>query len=355
MGWSIERHARSERPPGRTAEAAQRTAAVQERVQAAAGRPRRRARRSRCSGTDLQTLKRAPRRAPPTVRDRPICVPRPGPVWAAFAPNRPGPFAGWFGGKRRYARRLAEAEDRFADAIERHRTAEETRRERVARATRDQAEQQRRLDDDTAEQHARIDEYQRAVRVARPARGQPVLPEGARPSCRAARLPTPPAGPAMCPSPPCWRWSGTCRTSPSYRPKAAYRYDKEQRRGGRRCRGRRARCGCSTSSLVAQLALRALHLAFGNDRYGVVETVVFNGMVRVGGPGYRADRAAVPDHPAGHPRAVQGAGARPARPGRLRPALLRRGGVPASGGAAAGRAGAGLRPGGSAHDRAGRT
>jgi restriction system protein len=32
--------------------------------------------------------------------------------------------------------------------------------------------------------------------------------------------------------------------------------------------------------LVAQLALRALHLAFGSDRYGVVDTVVFNGMVQ---------------------------------------------------------------------------
>ncbi len=31
--------------------------------------------------------------------------------------------------------------------------------------------------------------------------------------------------------------------------------------------------------LVAQLALRALHLVFGNDRYGVVDTVVFNGVV----------------------------------------------------------------------------
>ena len=31
--------------------------------------------------------------------------------------------------------------------------------------------------------------------------------------------------------------------------------------------------------LVAQLALRALHLVFGSDRYGVVDTVVFNGMV----------------------------------------------------------------------------
>ncbi len=31
--------------------------------------------------------------------------------------------------------------------------------------------------------------------------------------------------------------------------------------------------------LVAQCALRALHLVFAHDRYGVVDTVVFNGMV----------------------------------------------------------------------------
>ena len=65
MGRSFEGHARSDRPPGRTAEAAQRTAAVQEHVQALesilAG-----ALAAEVDGIDLQTLKRAPRRAPPT-------------------------------------------------------------------------------------------------------------------------------------------------------------------------------------------------------------------------------------------------------------------------------------------------
>lgn len=275
MAYSIDRHARSDRPPGRTAEAAQRTAAVQERVrelQAVLAA----ALAIEVHGTDLQSLKRAPRRAPPTVSEADH-VSHPGPVWAAFLPHRPGPFAHWFGGERRYARRLAEAEDRFAEAIERHRSTEEARRERVARATRDQAEQQRRLDDATAEQHARVDEYQRAVesrdRKAVSRYFQKALDRTAEPHDfprrrRAGYVP-----------------ESTLLALESDLPdvsvvpaEASYRYDKEEDvvvavpRPEKELR-------LLYQQLVAQLALRALHVVFGNDRYGVVDTVVFNGMV----------------------------------------------------------------------------
>jgi len=275
MGWSVERHARSERPPGRTAEAAQRTAAVQERVQelqdvldAALA--------AEVHGTDLQTLKRAPRRAPPTVADADH-VPHPGPVWAAFVPNRPGPFASLVGGNRRYARRLAEAEDRFAAAIERHRTSEENRRERVARATRDQAEQQRRLDDDTADQHARIDEYQRAVesrdRRAVSRYFQKALDRVAEPHDFPKRRK---AGYVPESTLLALEWElPDVSVVPA---EASYRYDKEQDKVVAVPRPE-SDVRLLYQQLVAQCALRALHLAFGNDRYGVVDTVVFNGMV----------------------------------------------------------------------------
>ena len=276
MGWSTERHARSECPPGRTAEAAQRTAAVADRVRALQG-VLAAALATEVRGTDLQKLKRVPRRAPPAVPEADL-VPRPGPVWAAFAPPRPRPVVRWFGGERRYARRLREAEDRFAEAIERHRATEETRRTRVARAIRDQAEQQRRLDDAIAEQHARIDEYQRAVesrdRRAVSRYFQKALDRAAEPLDfpRRRRAGYVPESTLLA-----LEWDLPDLTVVPA--EAAYRYDKERDsvvpvpRPDKEIR-------LLYQQLVAQLALRALHLVFGNDRYDVVETVVFNGMVQ---------------------------------------------------------------------------
>lgn len=275
MAFSTERDARSDRPPGRTAEAAQRTAAVVERVRELQG-VLAEALSVEINGTDLQTLKRAPRRAPPAVSEADL-VPHPGPVWEAFRPHQPGPFAPLVGGNRRYARRLAEAEDRFAEAIERHRAAEEARRERVARATRDQAEQQRRLDDATAEQHARVDEYQRAVE-ARDRRAvsryfQKALDRTAEPHDfpRRRKAGYVPESTLLALE---WHLPDTSVVPAE----ASYRYDREQDaviavpRPEKEFR-------LLYQQLVAQLALRALHLVFGNDRYTVVDTVVFNGMV----------------------------------------------------------------------------
>ena len=275
MGWSTERHARSECPPGRTAEAAQRTAAVSDRVRALQG-VLAAALATEVRGTDLQKLKRVPRRAPPAVPEADL-VPRPGPVWAAWDQVARRPPVGWFGGERRYARRLAVAEDRFAVAIERHRAAEETRRTRVARAIRDQAEQQRRLDDAIAEQHARIDEYQRAVesrdRRAVSRYFQKALDRAAEPLDfpRRRRAGYVPESTLLA-----LEWDLPDLTVVPA--EAAYRYDKERDsvvpvpRPDKEIR-------LLYQQLVAQLALRALHLVFGNDRYDVVETVVFNGMV----------------------------------------------------------------------------
>ncbi|ONI71476.1 restriction endonuclease [Kribbella sp. ALI-6-A] len=275
MGWSVDRHARSERPPGRTAEAAQRTAAAREHVRllesvlAAALA-------EEVQATDLQTLKRAPRRAPPGLAEADL-QPHPGPVWAAFRPSPPGPFARWVGGNRRYARRLRDAEDRFAEAIERHRLAEEARQLRVARAVREQADQQRRLDEATAEQHARVDEYERCVR----AKDRQAVSRYFQKALD--RTPEPLDFPRR-------RKAGYVPEStllalewdlpdvgviPSA---AAYRYDEASDAVYAVPRPEKE-IRLLYQQLVAQCALRALHLVFAHDRYGVVDTVVFNGMV----------------------------------------------------------------------------
>ncbi|TCC58578.1 restriction endonuclease [Kribbella pittospori] len=274
MGRTVEGHARSDRPPGRTAEAAQRTAAVEERVRKL-GEILSDALAIDVHGTDLQTLKRAPRRAPPTTSPSDL-QPHPGPVWEAFVPHPPGRFR-WWGAERRYNRRLACAEDRFAEAIERHWASEESRRERVARALRDQLEQQRRLDEATAEQHARIDAYQRAVenrdRTAVSRYFQKALERVAEPLDfpRRRRVGYVPESTLLA-----VEWDlPDVSVVPA---EASYRYDRSLDavlavpRPEKELR-------LLYQQLVAQIALRALHLIFGSDRYGVVDTVVFNGMV----------------------------------------------------------------------------
>ncbi|GAA0957145.1 restriction endonuclease [Kribbella koreensis] len=274
MGRTAQGHARSDRPPGRTAEAAQRTAAVQERVLELGGILAG-ALAIDVHGTDLQTLKRAPRRAPPTVPAAELAA-RPGPVWDAFVPPRLGRFR-WWGTERRYARRLAEAEDRFAEAINRHRAAEDTRRERVARALREQAEQQRRLDETTEEQHARIDAYQRAVenhdreavtRYFRKALERVTEPQDFP---RRRRVGYVPESTLLA-----VEWDlPDLSVVPA---EASYRYDREADAVVAVPRPEK-QVRLLYQQLVAQLALRALHVVFGSDRYNVVDTVVFNGMV----------------------------------------------------------------------------
>ncbi|MFI7062235.1 restriction endonuclease [Kribbella sp. NPDC050124] len=274
MGRTVQGYARSDPPPGRTAEAAQRTAAVVERVRAL-GNVLAGALAIDVDGTDLQTLKRAPRRAPPTGSPADLEA-HPGPVWDAFVPHSPRRFR-WWGADRRFARRLADAEDRFAEAIERHRAAEENRRERVARALRDQVEQQRRLDEATSEQHARVDAYQRAVegrdRAAVTKYFQKALDRVAEPLDfpRRRRVGYVPESTLLAVE---WELPGV-DVIPA---EASYLYDRSKEavvavpRPSQEMR-------LLYQQLVAQLALRALHLVFGSDRYGVVDTVVFNGMV----------------------------------------------------------------------------
>jgi restriction system protein len=173
---------------------------------------------------------------------------------------------------------VADAEDRFAEAISRYRAAEEARRERVALAIRDRAEQQRRLDEDTAEQHERIDNYERAVqageRRAVSRYFQKALDRVHEPLDfpRRRRAGYVPESTLLA-----LEWDlPDLSVIPAHE---AYRYDRELDEVVAVPRPERE-IRLLYQQLVAQLALRALHLVFGSDYYGVVETVVFNGMVQ---------------------------------------------------------------------------
>ncbi len=275
MAWTTDPPARAGGRPSRAVEAAQETAAVEQRVRVLRGVLS--AALDNCvRSVDLESLKRPPRAAELELAaaDR---EPVPLPTWSEFRPEPPGSVGRLLIGSRRFARRVTEAEDRFAAAIEAHRREEDDRRLRVQRAQRERAERQRRYDAEVAEQHARVDEFLQALRqrdrravrryfqnsfdhVPEP----PGFPRGRRvgyaPESGLLALDWDLPELAIVPAASSYRYDRTDDTMTAIpRPEAERRRLYQQ--------------------LVAQLALRALHLAFGFDRYGVADTVVFNGHV----------------------------------------------------------------------------
>jgi restriction system protein len=265
----------------RTAEAAELTAAVDRRVRELEG-VLDTALASPVEGIDLDTFKRARRQLPLRIDEEDL-DPVPEPTWAQFAPRSPGLLDRVFGGSRRFGRRLSAAEERFADAVRSSRQAEDARRLRVQQAKRRQAEQQRQLDADVDAQHAKVERF--ANRIRRRDRDavseyfQRIVeavgdPDGFPRQRRAAYVPESTLLAVE------WELPSLDVVPPDQ----GYRYvqdrdaieptprpDLERRRTYQR--------------LVAQLALRALHVAFGADRYGVLDTVVFNGVVESVDPG----------------------------------------------------------------------
>ncbi len=274
MAWSTD-PPRAGGRPSRAVEAAEETAAVEERVRELRGVLADALRTPVC-GVDLETLKRPPRKAELDLAPEdhePVPLPR----WADFRPEPPGSMSRLFVPSARIARRVAEAEDAFAAAIEAHRRREDERQGRVRRAQRDRSERQRRYDEEAAEQHARVDEFTDALRrrdrraVRRYfQRSLDLVPEragfpsgrrvGYSPESALLALDWDVPDLTVVPADASYRYDRTDDTMITIpRPTAERRWLYQQ--------------------LVAQLALRALHLSFGHDRYGVVDTVVFNGRV----------------------------------------------------------------------------
>lgn len=82
--------------------------------------------------------------------------PAPPPEWSAFAPEPPGVVAGLLGGKARYERQLAEAQERFEQARRTYEQAEATRERWVDGMRTRRAEQER-------THRAEVDEHNRGV------------------------------------------------------------------------------------------------------------------------------------------------------------------------------------------------
>ncbi|MEV5630273.1 restriction endonuclease [Micromonospora tulbaghiae] len=200
------------------------------------------------------------------------------PTWEHFAPRRPGAFSQMVGGSGRYARRLAEAERAFARAVDRHKAAENARQLRVTTARRAYAEKQSKAAAEAATQHAQIEQFEHAVRKgdrhATSRYFQQVLDQvtDVRGFPKQRRVGYVPESTLLAIE---WRLPGI-DVVPA---KKTFRYVKT--RDAVDGTGRSpAEIRQTYQQVVAQLALRALHVVFSADRFKLVSTVVFNGIVQ---------------------------------------------------------------------------
>jgi restriction system protein len=258
---------RIEHAAGMTAAAEQRMAELTGVLTAALASPPR--------GVDFEAMKK---RAPSFPLELGVDTqPVPAPEWQDFEPPPPGTFGRLFGGDARYARDQAAAERAFAAAVEAHKTAEVARQQRVVEARRLHSERQSAANAQAAKHNAAIDAFAAAVRSGdRHAVSRyfqlvidQVRDPGGFPRGRLAgyvpestllaiewRLPAPTVVPAQ----KSFRWIKT-------RDEIA-----ETARSTTEIRK-------TYQTLVAQIALRALHAVFAANRLLLANTVVFNGIV----------------------------------------------------------------------------
>ncbi len=204
--------------------------------------------------------------------------PLPSPNWAQFEPRSPGQIGKILGGQSRYAARYAEAELAFSKAMDEHAEDEAARQVRVAAARRAHAARVSALRAEIERHNAGVDQFAAAVRnrdrhavsdyfqmmvdrVKGPG-GFPVrrragfVPES---SLLAIEWYLP--GPDIVPTKKSFNWvKSRDEFSESKRPAEDIRKIYQQ--------------------LTAQVALRALHLAFRSDPLRIADAVVFNGMVQ---------------------------------------------------------------------------
>ncbi len=221
-------------------------------------------------GIDMDSLKEPLPAAPePDGKDG---AARQAPVWEHYAPEQPRGL-GRILSAGAYTRKRAEAVKLFTMAVDNYEAAEAARRKRLERTQGKHAQLVARA----REQHANIDRFVAALRerdrkaVSR--YFQQVLDQLTDPECmprhrRAGYVPE----------------TGVLAVEWQLPPvdvvpvMAAYHYDEDadEIRPTARPEPERRR---SYQRLIAQLALRAVHAVVGGDRYGVVDGVVFNGIV----------------------------------------------------------------------------
>jgi restriction system protein len=222
------------------------------------------------TGIDMESLKQ-PLPKGPEIDPR-DATPRPAPEWEHYAPPALKGI-GKLTGAGAYAKQRAQAAKIFSMAVESYEAAEAARKKRVGQVRQAQAD----LVSRTREQHLNIDRFVGALRnrerkaVSR--YFQQVIdqlrdPDGLPTQRRAGYLPE--TGLLVL------EWQlPTVDVVPR---EESFSYDAGRDFIETRQRPEADRLRCY-QRLIAELALRAVHAVTGSDRYAVVDSIVFNGVV----------------------------------------------------------------------------
>jgi restriction system protein len=227
------------------------------------------------SAVTFEALKKHPRRTPLDLGAD--AQPIESPSWTRYQPLPPGPLSRAFGGERRYALRRAAAERIYSEAVQKAQEAEIARQQRVVAARRAHAEREAAAVSAANRHNASIETFAGAVRAGdrhgvskyfQQLIDMVVDPEGFPRKRSAGYVPESTLlaiewylpSPEIVPSGRSYRWM-----------KSRDEIVESPRPIGERRR--------TYQQLVAQIALRALRIAFESEPQGLVGTVVFNGLV----------------------------------------------------------------------------
>ncbi|RKN29935.1 restriction endonuclease [Micromonospora musae] len=213
----------------------------------------------------------------PPFNPGPLGTPPPPPDWRRFEPPAPTGLGKMFGGQAIYQQQLAGAQQAFAQAQAQHAAAEADRQRRLAAAYQSYQQHCAKVEAEVAAHNAEIDRFASTFAAADPAAvveyfsmvlGNSVYPDDFPQHYRLAYVPESRQLVVEYHLP-------TLDVIPAVR---EYRYVKARdeittaARPAKEIKDRYA-------NLVAQVTLRTVHELFEADRSGLVETVVFNGIV----------------------------------------------------------------------------
>ncbi|BCL15908.1 restriction endonuclease [Micromonospora sagamiensis] len=204
-------------------------------------------------------------------------TPVPPPDWRQFAPPEPGGLGKLFGGQAKYQQQVSLAQHAFGQAQAQHAAAEADRQRRLAAAYQRYQQHCQKTETEAAAHNAEVERFAAAVAAGEPAAvveyfgmvlSNSVYPDDFPQQYRLAYVPESRQLIIEYHLP-------TMDVVPAVR---EYRYVKARdeiattARPGKEIRERYA-------NVVAQATLRTVHEVFEADRAGLVDTVVFNGIV----------------------------------------------------------------------------
>lgn len=206
-----------------------------------------------------------------------LAAPLPPPEWRRFEPPAPTGLGKMFGGQAKYQQQLAAAQHAFGQAQAQHQAAEADRQRRLAAAYETYQQRCRTVEAENTAHNAEVDRFAAAVAAGNPAAvvdyfgmvlGNSVYPDDFPQHYRLAYVPESRQLVVEYHLP-------TLDVIPTVREHRYVKSRNEVTTSARPAKEIKERY----ASVVTQVTLRTVHEIFEADRAGLVETVVFNGIV----------------------------------------------------------------------------